>query len=132
MAVSKKAKSKALVAQPQIAPSVDVMPQDDQVTASIVETDVSVAGLAPAMAESSRYHHSIHATCMMFESAVAAQNNGFAAMLTTPAINVKQSQRLNTITDIIGFAKMLVKEPGGKTSRCGAADARKTCAKASQ
>ena len=78
-----------------------------QITDAVTQTNVKVLAEAPAMAMGAIYQSLAHATGILFENAVSAQQN--AAVLAQAATNmgVMQLYSLNTAATAAATAKLL-------------------------
>ena len=80
---------------------------NDQITDAVTQANVKVLADAPAMAMGAIYQSLAHATGILFENAVSAQQN--AAILAQAATNmgVTQLYSLNTAAAAAATAKLL-------------------------
>lgn len=80
---------------------------NDQITDAVTQANVKVLADAPAMAMGAIYQSLAHATGILFENAVSAQQN--AAVLAQAATNmgVMQIYALNTAATAAATAKLL-------------------------
>ncbi len=79
---------------------------NDQITDAVTQANVKVVGDAPAMAMGAIYQSLAHATGILFENAVSAQQN--AAMLAQAATNmgVMQLYSLGTAATAAALARL--------------------------
>jgi len=79
---------------------------NDQITDAVTQADVKVLGDAPAMAMGAIYQSLAHATGILFENAVSAQQN--AAMLAQAATNmgIMQIYALTTAATAAAMARL--------------------------
>jgi len=79
---------------------------NDQITDAVTQANVKVSGDAPAMAMGAIYQSLAHATGILFENAVSAQQN--AAMLAQAATNmgIMQIYSLGTAATAAAMARL--------------------------
>ncbi len=81
--------------------------ESSQVTDAVTQTNVMVVADAPAVAMGSVYQSAAHATGLMFENSVNAQNNQFIMAQAAVSQGVMQIYSVDTIADAISIAQML-------------------------
>lgn len=77
-----------------------------QITDSVTQSNVSVLGAAPAMAMGSMYQSSAHATGLMFQNSVQAQQQTAIAAQAAANLGVIQIYSVNSMAAATAAAKV--------------------------
>ncbi len=78
-----------------------------QITDAVTQTNVQVIANAPAIAMGNVYQSAAHSTGLMFENAVAAQNQQNILSQAATTQGVIQIYSLDTIANAIAIVRML-------------------------
>ena len=78
-----------------------------QITDAVTQVNVKVVAESPAMAISSLYQTAAHSTGLMFENAVALQNNQNMSAQAAATMGVMQIYSIDTVSDAISIAQMI-------------------------
>ncbi|WP_265427920.1 RebB family R body protein [Chryseobacterium sp. YIM B08800] len=81
--------------------------ENQQITDAVTQSNVKVVAEAPAMALGNVYQSAAHSTGLMFENAVAAQQQQNTLAQAAANQGVMQIYSLDTVSDAISIAKML-------------------------
>lgn len=81
--------------------------ENQQITDAVTQSNVKVVAEAPAMALGNVYQSAAHSTGLMFENAVAAQQQQNTLAQAAANQGVMQIYSLDTVADAISIAKML-------------------------
>lgn len=81
--------------------------ESQQITDAVTEVNVMVVADAPAIAMGNIYQSAAHATGLMFENSVHAQNNSFILSGAATSQGVMQIYSVDTVADAISVAQML-------------------------
>lgn len=83
-----------------------------QITDAVTQVNVKVVAKSPAMAMGSLYQTASHSTGLMFENAVAAQQQMNVTAQAATTQGVMQIYSIDTVSDAIAIARMLQASEG--------------------
>ncbi len=86
-------------------------PVNEQITDAVTQSNVKVVEEPPVMAMGSVYQSAAHTTGIMFENAVANQNQQNILGQAATTKGVMQIYSLDTVADAVAIAKLLNPEP---------------------
>lgn len=81
--------------------------ENQQITDAVTQSNVKVVAEAPAFAMSNIYQSMGHASAILFQNAVAAQQQQNTLAQAATNQGVMQIYSLDTVSDAISIAKML-------------------------